>query len=325
MEYTVKAEEAGRRVRDILRRSMEVSYTAMKSAKWNGRLTLNGKPVYTNAIVQAGDTVRIDWAEETPAYRPRRFDLPLEVPWEDEHLMAVVKPAPLASQSSRNHPDDSLENAVYTRFGCPENFVYRPVNRLDKGTCGLMMIAKTPHIQHLMQRQLHTPLFRRRYLALTDGMPAEKEGILDFPIDKVPGATIKRMISPDGKPSRTRYRVLKEQEQGATVRRKVCPEGKPSQTRYRVLEERGRKALILLELKTGRTHQIRVHLSTIGCPVRGDFLYGTEQPEEFPGCFALCSAVLDAEHPVTGERILLTYKPAWAEGIQDSVLLMDFD
>ena len=298
MEYTVKAEEAGRRVRDILRRSMEVSYTAMKSAKWNGRLTLNGKPVYTNAIVQAGDTVRIDWAEETPAYRPRRFDLPLEVPWEDEHLMAVVKPAPLASQSSRNHPDDSLENAIYTRFGCPENFVYRPVNRLDKGTCGLMMIAKTPHIQHLMQRQLHTPLFRRRYLALTDGIPGAQEGIIDLPIAK---------------------------EDGATVRRKVCPEGKPSQTRYRVLEERGRKALILLELKTGRTHQIRVHLSTIGCPVRGDFLYGTEQPEEFPGCFALCSAVLDAEHPVTGERILLTYKPAWAEGIQDSVLLMDFD
>ena len=150
MEYTVKTEEAGRRVRDILRRSMGVSYTAMKSAKWNGRLWLNGESVFADAKVQAGDTVRIEWAEETPAYRPRRFDLPLEVPWEDEHLMAVVKPAPLASQSSRNHPDDSLENALYTYFGCPEDFVYRPVNRLDKGTSGLMMVAKTPHAQHRM-------------------------------------------------------------------------------------------------------------------------------------------------------------------------------
>ena len=298
MEYTVKAEETGRRVRDILRRSMGVSYSAVKSAKWNGRLWLNGESVYTDAKVQAGDRVRIEWAEETPAYRPRRFDLALEIPWEDEHLMAVVKPAPLASQSSRNHPDDSLENAVFTYFGCPDNFVYRPVNRLDKGTGGLMLIAKTPHAQHLMQRQLHTPLFRRRYLALTDGIPEIRQGLIDLPIAKAPGATVKRIISPEGKSSRTRYRVLRET---------------------------GGKAMILLELETGRTHQIRVHLSAIGCPVRGDFLYGTEQPEEFPGRFALHSAVLEAVHPVTGERILLTSRPAWAEDVPDSVLLMDFD
>ena len=296
MEYTVKTEETGRRVRDILRRSMGVSYTAMKSAKWNGRLWLNGESVFTDAKVQAGDRVRIEWAEETPAYRPRRFDLPLEVPWEDEHLMAVVKPAPLASQSSRNHPDDSLENAVFSYLGCPEDFVYRPVNRLDKGTSGLMMIAKTPHAQHLMQRQLHTPGFRRRYLALTDGVPADREGIIDLPIAKAPGAT---------------------------VRREVSPEGKPSRTKYRVLEERDGCALILLELETGRTHQIRVHLSAAGCPVRGDFLYGTERPDEFPGRFALHSAVLDTIHPVTGGHILLTSRPAWASEVPDSVLLMD--
>ena len=297
MEYTVKPEEAGRRLRDILRRSMEVSYTAMKSAKWNGRIRLNGEQAATDAIVQAGDTVRIDWAEETPAYRPRRFDLPLEVPWEDGHLMAVVKPAPLASQSSRNHPDDSLENAVYTRAGCPEGFVYRPVNRLDRGTAGLMLIAKTPHAQHLMQKALHTPAFRRRYLAWTEGIPETRAGVIDLPIAKAPGASVKRIVHPEGKPSRTKYRVL---------------------------EERGGTALVLLELETGRTHQIRVHLAAAGCPVRGDFLYGQELPEEFPGHFALYSAVLDMVHPLTGERILLTSRPAWAGDIPDSVLLMDF-
>ena len=285
-------------MRDILRRSMGVSYTAVKSAKWNGRLRLNGENVFTDARVQAGDRVRIEWAEETPAYRPRRFDLQLEIPWEDEHLMAVVKPAPLASQSSRNHPDDSLENAVYTYFGCPETFVYRPVNRLDRGTSGLMLIAKTPHAQHLMQEMLHTPRFRRRYLALTDGIPAQQSGIIDLPIAKAPGATVKREVNPAGKPARTRYRVL---------------------------EERDGKALILLELETGRTHQIRVHLSAMGCPVRGDFLYGEEQPEEFPGRFALHSAVLSAVHPISGEQMLLISKPAWADWIQDPVLLMDFD
>ena len=298
MEYRIKPEEAGRKVRDILRRSMGVSYTALKSAKWNGRIRMNGEPVHTDAKVAEGDLISIEWEEDVPVYQLNPFELPLEIPYEDEHLMVVVKPGGIASQNSRNHPDDSLENAVYSYFGCPENFIYRPVNRLDKGTGGLMVVAKAPHAQHLLQRELHTPAFRRRYLALADGMPAEKEGVLDFPIDKVPGATIKRMISPEGKPSRTRYKVLKEQ---------------------------GKGALILLELETGRTHQIRVHLSHIGCPVRGDFLYGQEQPAEFPDCFALHSAMLELRHPITGEIIRLTNLPEWADKVESSVLFMDFD
>ena len=296
MEYKVKPEESGRKIRDILRRSMGVSYTAMKSAKWNGRIRLNGEPVHADAAVSAGDLVSMDWAEDTPVYTIKPFDLPLEVPYLDEDIMAVVKPAGVAVQSSKNHPDDSLENAVYAYFGCPENYIYRPVNRLDKGTGGLMLIARTPHAQHLLQRQLHTDSFRRRYLAWTDGRPAEDEGLLDFPIAKAEGATVRRIVSPEGKPSRTKYRVLREQDGGA---------------------------LVLLELETGRTHQIRVHLSHIGCPVRGDFLYGTERPEAFPGCFALHSAVLEVRHPLTGGMIRLTSLPEWAGGMEASVLLMD--
>ncbi len=298
MEYIVRPEEAGRRVRDILRRSMDVSYTAMKSAKWNGRIRVNGKTARADEPVRAGDRVEIDWAEDTAVYRLKPFRMNLEVPYLDENLMAVVKPAGIASQSSRNHPDDSLENAVYAYFGCPENYIYRPVNRLDKGTGGLMIIARTPHTQYLLQKELHTASFRRRYLAWTEGIPEKAEGLLDMPIAKAPGATVKRTVSHEGKPSRTRYRVLRE---------------------------KGKGALILLELETGRTHQIRVHLSHIGCPVRGDFLYGSEQPEEFPGCFALHSAMLEVRHPLTGEEIRLTSLPCWAEGTDPSVLFMDFD
>jgi 23S rRNA pseudouridine1911/1915/1917 synthase len=275
-----------------------VSYTAMKSAKWNGRIFLNGETVRADAPASAGDTVGIEWAEDAPAYTLKPFELPVEVPYEDEYLMIAVKPAGIASQSSRNHPDDSLENAVYARSGCPEHFIYRPVNRLDKGTGGLMVIARTPHAQNLLQRELHTPVFRRRYLAWTDEKPEKDAGVLDYPIAKAPGATVRRMVCPEGKPSRTRYRVLREQEGGA---------------------------LILLELETGRTHQIRVHLSHIGCPVKGDFLYGTERPEEFPGCFALHSAMLEVIHPITEEKIRVTNLPEWAKGIDDSVLFMDFD
>ena len=295
MEYRVKTEEDGRRIRDILRRSMEISYSAMKSAKWNGRILLNGEPVHTDARVQAGDTVLFIPAEDRPVYALKPYDIPLEIPYIDEHLMVVVKPSPLASQSSRNHPDDSLENALYSYFGCPADFVYRPVNRLDKGTGGLMVVARTPYAQHLMQRKLHGPDFIRRYLALTDGIPAEQEGVIDLPIGKAPEASVKRIITPDGKKSITRYRVLRRNEGGA---------------------------LILLELRTGRTHQIRVHLSAIGCPVHGDFLYGTEDPERCAGRFALHSAYLQMKHPVTGEQMQFTSVPDWAG---TDVLLMDFD
>ena len=296
MEYRVKKEEDGRKIRDILRRGMGVSYSAMKSAKWGGRIRLNGEPVHTDAIVRAGDTVSIEWAEDTPVYALKGYDLPLEIPYEDEHLMVIVKPSPLASQSSRNHPDDSMENALYSYFGCPDGFVYRPVNRLDKGTGGLMVVARTPHAQHLMQRQLHSPSFRRRYLALTDGVPAEREGVIDLPIAKAPEASVKRVIDPEGKRSVTRYRVLRETEAG--------------------------EALVLLELETGRTHQIRVHLAAAGCPVHGDFLYGREDPERFPGKFALHSAFLAFVHPITGERMAFRSIPEWAG---KDVLLVDMD
>ena len=295
-EYRVRAEEDGRKVRDILRRSMSVSYTAMKSAKWNGRIRLNGEAVHTNAVVRTGDTVSVAWAEDTPVYELKGYDLPLDIPYIDEHLMVIAKPPALASQSSRNHPDDSLENAVYSWFGCPDGFVYRPVNRLDKGTGGLMVVARTPHAQHLMQRQLHTPSFRRRYLALTDGVPEEREGVIDLPIGKEQAASVRRIITPEGKKSVTRYRVIREMEDN--------------------------RAILLLELETGRTHQIRVHLSALGCPVHGDFLYGMEDPERFPGCFALHSAFLDFVHPITGEQMRFRSVPEW-DG--NDVLLMDMD
>ena len=296
MDYQVKAEEDGRRIRDILRRSMMISYSAMKSAKWDERILLNGEPAHTDARVQVGDTVSFIPAEDRPVYALKPYDIPLDIPYMDEHLMVVVKPSPLASQSSRNHPDDSLENALYSYFGCPADFVYRPVNRLDKGTGGLMVVARTPYAQHLMQQKLHGPDFIRRYLALADGVPAEREGVIDLPIGKAPEASVKRIITPDGKRSITRYRVLCETENDGS--------------------------LILLELRTGRTHQIRVHLSAIGCPVHGDFLYGTEDTERFAGRFALHSAYLEMKHPVTGKQMQFTSVPDWAG---TDVLLMDFD
>lgn len=277
MEHWVTPEEDGRKLRDVLRRAMGVSYTALKSAKWDDRIRVNGVPEPVSRIVHAGETITFLPAPEQPVYQVTPYALPLTIPFEDEHLLVVDKPAPLASQSSLGHPDDSLENAVYSYLGCPEGFIYRPVNRLDKGTSGLMAVAKNSHAQHRLQQLLHTPQFRRIYLAVTDGVPPQASGLIDAPIAKADEASIRRIVT---------------------------AEGKPSQTYYEVLDAKNGRALVRLELATGRTHQIRVHMSHIGCPVFGDFLYGTESPE-LPGRFALHSAEVLLTHPITGEKLHL--------------------
>lgn len=275
MEHTITAAESGRRLRDILRQVMGVSYSAMKSAKWDGRITVDGIATPVDAFVREGQTVCIRFKDVAPVYTVKPYDIPLVIPYEDEHLYVIDKPAPLASQSSANHPDDALENALYAHLGCPADFVYRPVNRLDKGTSGLMIVAKDAHAQHRLQKLLHSDDFARQYLAVVEGKLPAKSGVIDAPIGK---------------------------EDAASIRRLVREDGKPSVTHYEVLEERNGRSLVKLRLETGRTHQIRVHMAHLGCPVCGDFLYGTELPE-LPGRFALHSHELTLTHPLTMEGL----------------------
>ena len=152
------------------------------------------------------------------------------------------------------------------------------MNRLDKGTSGLMIVAKDAHIQHRLQALLHTPAFIRTYQAVVEGCPDDDCGVIDAPIGKENAASIRRIVTASGKPSVTHYRVLKR---GKT------------------------RTLVELTLETGRTHQIRVHMASIGCPVVGDFLYGTEIPQ-LPGRFALHASALTLHHPMTGDWLSLT-------------------
>lgn len=278
MDHLVSPQEQGWRLRDVLRRSMGVSYSAMKSAKWDQRILVDGAPRTVDTLLSAGQVVTMLFPEEKPVYQLVPHDLPLSIPYQDQHFLVIDKPAPLASQSSAGHPDNSLENALFAHFGCPADFIYRPVNRLDKGTSGLMAVALDPHSQHRLQSLLHTANFQRLYLAVVESTPPEPYGVIDAPIAK---------------------------ENAASIRRIVTPEGKPSVTHYEVLERSGGRSLVRLRLDTGRTHQIRVHMAHLGCPVAGDFLYGAELPL-LPGRFALHSAELILTHPFTGERLHLT-------------------
>lgn len=309
--WTAGPEDEGRSLRDVLLNSMRLSWSLLKSAKWNGQILRNGEPAFMRDRVRPGDRIQVIPPKKKPFYIPAPCGTELDIPYEDAFLLVVNKPSGLASQSSARQPDNSLENALYSFLGCPEDFIYRPVNRLDKGTGGLMAVARDGHTQDLMQRQLHSPDFVREYLALAEGVPSPREGAVDLPIAKAGAATVRREVRPDGKPARTLYRVLAVQEGDRFVsagaeeglpRVFSCPCSPPGSPA---------RSLIRLRLETGRTHQIRVHLAALGCPVCGDFLYGRELPEEFPGGFALHSAFLRLRHPITGETLSFTSLPAW--------------
>lgn len=260
MSLIIAAGDAGLPIRRIALERLHMSYGQFKRAKFNGALLLDGQPVHADRRVLAGQqlVIRLPQREGGPC---EPSALCLNIAYEDSNLLVVDKPAPLPSVSSRKRDMETLENAVYSYLGCPEGFLYRPVNRLDKGTSGLMVVAKNAHAQQYLQAQLHTERFVREYLAVCEGMPPAPEGMIDLPIAK---------------------------EDAATVRRIVCAQGKPARTHYRVLETGAGRSLLRLTLDTGRTHQIRVHLQAVGCPVTGDFLYGREHMA-LPNRFALHS------------------------------------
>jgi len=217
--------------------------------------------------------VDLPTAERPTELRP--VPMALDVRFEDEHLLVVNKPAPLASIPSSLVPGEpTLAAGLLYHLG--EGSALHLVNRLDRGTTGLAAAAKTAYVHELLRRRLHTGAFHRTYLAVCEGRLRPPEGKIDLPLGPKPGSLIEQMVRPDGKSAVTRYKTL-EAGEGFS--------------------------LLKLELETGRTHQILVHLAHLGHPLLGDFLYGREC--RTPGRPALHSAHLSLLHPLTGARLEL--------------------
>ena len=265
--------DAGRKVKFFVRGDMGVSVGQFAALKARDGLLVNGAPARANALLSPGDAVTV-LLEDGPGKAVEMEDKPVSVVYEDEDLLILDKPAPLACQCSPKQPSGTLENRLAWRYRDVPGFTFRPLNRLDRGTSGLMAAAKNAHAAQRLQRLLHTDAFVREYLAVVEGC-LEGAGAVDAPIAKAPAATVRRIVDPGGKPAVTRYRVERAGERASLVR---------------------------LQLETGRTHQIRVHMAHIGHPIVGDFLYGAEDPR-VPGRFALHSTYIRLAHPVTGEII----------------------
>lgn len=274
--YVVGEMDAGKTVGSILRRNLRLSTGLIKRLKFHQGIYLDGVPVFVNVRVQRGQMVEVRLHDEDKVQEKHQaIDGPVDVRYEDEDILIVSKEAPLPSIESAKQQGDTLEGRMYHYFRHVPDYVYRPVNRLDKGTSGLMVIAKNSFAQQKLQKDLHTDSFVRRYLAVVEGVLPEKEGVVRLPIALETPWGIKRIIREDGKNAVTYYKVLKV--------------------------HRGR-SLVQLQLETGRTHQIRVHMEALGCPIVGDYVYGKDA-DEIPGRFALHSCYVRLVHPVTGEWV----------------------
>lgn len=279
LTLSVGAEQEGKTIQTLLRRELSLSAAGVRRAKGLGDgILLDGRPVFTNAVAHLGQTltVAVGDAQGSPQIAP--VSGPLDIRYEDEDLLVVDKAGGMPVHPSQGHHGDTLANVLmahYARQGLVA--ALHPVNRLDRGTSGLMAVAKHAHAHELLQGQLQKGELRRTYLAVCEGIPQPQRGTVDQPISRLPGSVLQRQVSPDGAPARTHYAVL----------------------------DTGRgRSLVRLKLDTGRTHQIRVHMAFLGCPLAGDFLYGRELPE-LPQRFALHSASIRLCQPITGKEIAL--------------------
>lgn len=277
LELAITPELAGVKVDTLLRKRLHLSGTVIRRIKWwEDGILADGVRVHTDFRPEAGQvlSVRLSDPDRRSGIVPTPG--PLDIVYEDLDLIVLNKAPGVSVHPGPGHFDDTLGNFLidyYEKTGQEADF--HPVHRLDRGTSGLLVSAKHPHAQEVLKNQLHTEDFKRVYLAVCEGVPDPSAGVVDAPLGPKPGSLMEQEVRPDGKPARTRYETV---------------------------EVHGSRTLLRLELDTGRTHQIRVHMAHMGHPLTGDFLYGVED-RTLISRPALHSAELSFRQPVTREKL----------------------
>ena len=276
-EYKVLSD--GRRLDVLLSEATGLSRSRVASLMEDGLCVSGGKEIRkAGTKVPEGQEIVLT----VPAPReaiPQAEDIPLEILYEDNDLAVVIKPRGMVVHPAAGHPDGTLVNALLANLDSLGGIggELRPgiVHRLDKETSGLMLVAKNDGTQEALSRMLKDREIEKHYRALAEGKFKEPEGEIDAPIDRSKKDRKKMAVDPKGRPALTRWKVLAEGH-GCT--------------------------LLDVHILTGRTHQIRVHLKSIGHPVCGDELYGNQRGVKVP-CLMLHACSLSFEHPRTKEKM----------------------
>lgn len=277
VDHTVTPEEAGSTVEEVLTGSLHVSGRMIQRLTRSKGVQLNRRAAFLGRRVKAGDVVSARLAQaEDPGLEP--VPMELAVAYEDAEVLVVDKPPFLLVHPTSPGQRETLSHGIahhYLRQGLRAKV--RPVHRIDRDTSGLLLVAKSAFGQQRLDAQLRERELRREYLALVDGVVEEDAGVVDAPIGRHPRHPHLRAVRADGEPARTRWRVV---------------------------ERYPRATLLELELETGRTHQVRVHLEHLGHPVLGDRQYG-HRGGQLLRRQALHAFRLSFLHPSSGERITL--------------------
>ena len=275
LSLTVTEELDGRRVKSLLLRRLHIpeGMIARIKLRENG-ICLNGVRCRTSDTVHTGDVLTAEVGDLPAETGIVPMPVPLRIVYEDEDVLVLDKPADMATHGKSLKGDVTAANALAAYWGTQQTF--HAVTRLDKGTSGLLVVAKSGYAHERLRGILHTDSFVREYLAIVTGTLPDDRGSITLPLKKDETAKNRFCVSPDGLPARTDYAVL---------------------------ERRGGVTLVRVRLFTGRTHQIRVHFAAIGCPLLGDRVYG--EASELISRPALHSAFLHLVQPITGKAIEL--------------------
>ena len=264
-------------LKELLKVYFYISDRLLLRLKKNNKILVNGNVANINSALSFNDLVEVllDFEEDNSNIIPVKMDL--NILYEDDALLIINKPAGIPVHPSMDHFTDSLSNGVRYYFDSINlKKKIRPVNRLDKNTSGIVIFAKNEYIQECLVRQMKTDTFEKEYIAICEGKFEREEGVINAPIGRKENSIIERCVNENGDTAITEYKVL-------------------------MYNETSNYSIVKCNLKTGRTHQIRVHMSYIGHPILGDTLYGN--PSNLIQRQALHSYKVEFIHPISREEV----------------------
>lgn len=286
MTFTIDESLNGCTVKRFLYSTLSFSSALVKKLKsTDNGILVNGEHVTVRYVLKENDVISLayDDSESDISDNVEPADIPIDIIYEDEHIVALNKSAGMPTHPSHNHHRDTLANGLAYYFKSKSRpFVFRAVNRLDADTSGVVLVAKSKHSAHLLSKAMINGDFTKTYTALIHGR-LECDGEINLPIMRKSTSTMLRMVDTQN-----------------------TEHSKPSLTKYSIIKNSEAATLVSASPISGRTHQLRVHFSHIGHPIFGDGLYGiSDDGSDFPRLALHCTS-LEFTHPFTHERLTLS-------------------